>query len=149
MSYKIAVNGDYLAHHGVKGMHWGVWNDETKRKYGLLKTAAGGGVGGDDDEEDTEKKSVGYTSGNFHQDVDNMFDWLVQKGAEGVKDALNQHLDDIQSGNIDREEARIIGIVNAAAAGISGSGKGVISNPKAEEMGVTYGQKSDEYKHIK
>ena len=23
----------YLAHHGVKGMQWGVWNDETRRKY--------------------------------------------------------------------------------------------------------------------
>lgn len=24
---------DYLAHHGVKGMRWGVWNEETERKY--------------------------------------------------------------------------------------------------------------------
>ena len=27
---------DILSHHGVKDMHWGVWNDETKRKYGVL-----------------------------------------------------------------------------------------------------------------
>lgn len=27
---------DSLEHHGTKGMHWGVWNDETKRKYGVL-----------------------------------------------------------------------------------------------------------------
>lgn len=26
---------DYLAHHGIKGMKWGKWNDETRRKYGL------------------------------------------------------------------------------------------------------------------
>lgn len=25
---------EYLAHHGVKGMKWGVWNSETRRKYG-------------------------------------------------------------------------------------------------------------------
>lgn len=29
------VNSNYLAHYGVKGMHWGVWNAETKAKYGL------------------------------------------------------------------------------------------------------------------
>lgn len=26
--------GKYLSHHGVKGMEWGVWNEETKEKYG-------------------------------------------------------------------------------------------------------------------
>lgn len=24
---------DYLMHHGVNGMHWGVWNEETSRRY--------------------------------------------------------------------------------------------------------------------
>lgn len=24
----------YLSHHGVKGMKWGVWNEETKERYG-------------------------------------------------------------------------------------------------------------------
>ena len=24
----------FLAHHGVMGMKWGVWNEETRRKYG-------------------------------------------------------------------------------------------------------------------
>ncbi len=24
---------DVISHHGVKGMRWGVWNDETRRKY--------------------------------------------------------------------------------------------------------------------
>lgn len=24
---------DYLMHHGVNGMHWGVWNEETARRY--------------------------------------------------------------------------------------------------------------------
>lgn len=33
----------YLAHHGIKGMHWGVHNEETKQKYGEV-----GGKGGFD-----------------------------------------------------------------------------------------------------
>lgn len=24
---------DYLVHYGVKGMHWGVWNNETRERY--------------------------------------------------------------------------------------------------------------------
>lgn len=24
---------DFLVHHGVKGMHWGVWNDQTRIRY--------------------------------------------------------------------------------------------------------------------
>ena len=32
--YKASEN--YLSHHGIKGMHWGVWNDETRaRRLGL------------------------------------------------------------------------------------------------------------------
>lgn len=26
---------EYLAHHGIKGMKWGKWNEETRRRYGL------------------------------------------------------------------------------------------------------------------
>ena len=36
MDYKLKLlNGSaaYLAHHGVKGMHWGVWNEETRARY--------------------------------------------------------------------------------------------------------------------
>lgn len=31
---------EVLAHHGVKDMHWGIWNDETKRKYGVLGSSS-------------------------------------------------------------------------------------------------------------
>ena len=26
------MNTCYLAHHGITGMKWGVWNEETRRK---------------------------------------------------------------------------------------------------------------------
>ena len=31
----------YLAHHGTKGMKWGVWNEETRRKYLGMTSAKG------------------------------------------------------------------------------------------------------------
>ena len=27
------MNNRYLKHYGVKGMHWGVWNAETRARY--------------------------------------------------------------------------------------------------------------------
>ena len=160
MSYKMAVDSGYLVHYGTKGMKWGVWNDETKRKYGLANASLQGGGAGKEDEEgegesplpsDVQDYVENYnpTTETGRENRRSLMDWLVEQGIQNVKNVLNAHLDDIQSGNIGRTEAQVVGVVNAAAAGISGSGKGVISNPKAEEMGVTYGQKSDEYKHIK
>lgn len=32
-----------LKHYGVKGMKWGVWNEDTKRRHGLLGFLGGGG----------------------------------------------------------------------------------------------------------
>lgn len=153
MGYSIKVNDDFLAHYGVKGMKWGEWNDETKRKYGLLKAAGGGGGGGDDDDE--EERSAIDRINDYNPNTEqgrknreNMFDWLVGQGVKGVKDVINQHLVDIQIGNIDREEARILGIVNAAAGYGSGTGEALINNPKAEEMGVHYAQKTKKVRYI-
>ena len=35
-----ADNEQFLAHHGTKGMKWGVWNDETRRKYGYYPASS-------------------------------------------------------------------------------------------------------------
>jgi hypothetical protein len=43
-----------LAHHGVKGMHWGVHNEETQQKYGEIAGGAGG-VKEDDETDENEK----------------------------------------------------------------------------------------------
>ena len=36
MLYKLTFEdgSEAIAHHGVKGMHWGEWNEETKERYG-------------------------------------------------------------------------------------------------------------------
>ena len=31
--YRVTYSNNYLSHHGVKGMKWGVWNEETKARY--------------------------------------------------------------------------------------------------------------------
>ena len=63
MEYKFTFEdgSEVLAHHGVKGMKWGVRNAETLAKYGLSgvgKSVEGGGGGGGiviEDEDDTEE----------------------------------------------------------------------------------------------
>lgn len=46
-----------LEHYGVKGMHWGVWNAETRARYADEGNTPQGGGGGDDEEVDED----GYT----------------------------------------------------------------------------------------
>lgn len=43
MDYIITMTdgSKYLAHHGVEGMHWGEWNEETRRKYLGITSAKG------------------------------------------------------------------------------------------------------------
>ena len=60
MAYKLTFEDGseaYLEHHGIKGMKWGVWNAETKAKYGLKGVEGGGGGGGvlDEEEKDNDK----------------------------------------------------------------------------------------------
>lgn len=126
----IAIVSDkeaFLAHHGVKGMKWGVWNDETQRKYGEI-SGEGGGGGGGIDPEDLKRKSLG------EQLEDQAMDWLydtITNGptrlGEAVKGLVNQHLSDIESGDISRGEGQIIAIINAAH--MAATGEAAINNP--------------------
>ena len=152
MEVNVHIDKSYLAHYGTKGMKWGVWNDETKRKYGLLKTSVQGGGGGvgDDDDEEEEKTLSDYSpyTEEGKKNRETMADWLIGQGVKGIKDVVNQHLIDIQTGNIDRGEARVIGIVNATAGLGSGTGEALINNPKGEEMGVSYSQRTKKIRYI-
>lgn len=48
----------YLSHHGMKGMHWGVWNAETRARYADEgKTPQGGGGMSDEDEEEVLREN--------------------------------------------------------------------------------------------
>ncbi len=44
MDFKVTTDdgSEYLMHHGTKGMQWGVWNEETKKKYGYGGSSARG-----------------------------------------------------------------------------------------------------------
>ena len=65
MKYKVTFEDEsewYLEHFGVKGMHWGVWNAETRARYlGLLGPKRGSGAvssGGYGGLTDKQKKAV-------------------------------------------------------------------------------------------
>ena len=39
--FQVIRSPDYLEHHGIKGMHWGIWNDETRaRRMGSKRRRA-------------------------------------------------------------------------------------------------------------
>lgn len=48
----------YLSHHGTKGMHWGVWNAETRARYADEgKTPQGGGGMSEEDKEEVLREN--------------------------------------------------------------------------------------------
>ena len=48
----------YLEHYGVKGMHWGVWNAETRARYADEgKTPQGGGGMSEEDKEEVLREN--------------------------------------------------------------------------------------------
>ena len=38
--YSVIRSDEYLEHHGIKGMRWGIWNDETRERYAGFKNKA-------------------------------------------------------------------------------------------------------------
>lgn len=132
MKFKATLSDEeaFLAHHGTKGMKWGVHNDETKRKYGELGAgaAAGGGVPLEDEEEEEKEDTPGLTSGNFEKDRENVIEGLENMGSSAIEEMLNKHIDDIEFGKISQAEAQILSIINNAATAVTG--EPVIRNPK-------------------
>ena len=101
----------FLSHHGTKGMKWGVWNAETKAKYGMNAPQAGGGGGGgveeeEEDEEDEKAKLLdaekfGYkntSEGRKAAYAEMGFDrkWSREKGMEVAR---NNYVNAMLSGN--------------------------------------------------
>lgn len=59
-----------IAHHGVKGMQWGVHNEETKQKYGETGAGLEGGGGGMlQDEENEEGQEKEENMSEFDRDM--------------------------------------------------------------------------------
>lgn len=78
----------YLTHHGVKGMHWGVWNAETKLKYGNEGKIQQQGGGGNDDEEVDED---GYTQSD-REEMAGIKPWMTKEEAKKhVTDLHNKY----------------------------------------------------------
>lgn len=68
----------YLSHHGVKGMHWGVWNDDTRaRKLGLHDNFKASSV-----EYQKKLQNVGYSETRARQ-IAKSRDWY-KKAAIGA-----------------------------------------------------------------
>lgn len=64
MPYKLTFedgSDGYLEHYGTKGMHWGVWNAETRLRYQNEGNTSGGGGGGSDDEQEIMDDEYGIT----------------------------------------------------------------------------------------
>lgn len=158
MEYRAVIfdKDAYLRHHGVKGQKWGVHNDETKRKYGELAggVPAGGGSADDDEEKDdeaspAEKAANVVTYGtpdpgdmekpkSAGEALENLVINAGRSAADAIKKAWDTHVSDIKSGDIERGEAQVIGVLNAVKQAATGSN--LVDNPKAGEMGVKYGQ---------
>lgn len=57
----------YLAHYGVKGMKWDVWNDETRARYMKSGKSFAGGGGALEDEE-TEEDKIAKIESDEHKE---------------------------------------------------------------------------------
>ena len=58
----------YLSHHGVKGMKWDVWNDETRARYMKSGKSFAGGGGTLEDDEETEEDKIAKIESDEHKE---------------------------------------------------------------------------------
>ena len=104
--FTFADGSEALAHHGVKGMKWGVRNAETLAKYGLTNTSGAGGGGGvslDDLDFDAEELGFMDNSAESKQAA------LDERGLNinmTREEALKKVLEDHRKWNAERKEIR-------------------------------------------
>lgn len=113
----------YLSHHGVKGMKWGVWNEETQEKYGSSSPSGGGAVINDDEDNadltDEQKKerqwiddNIGDIEYSVHREASNPLDgmfgnytkiYYTYKGYDKDGKAHDLSSDVVEKGTFSRE----------------------------------------------
>ena len=113
----------FLAHHGIKGMRWGVWNEETQQKYGMNAPSGGGGTVNDDEDNadltDEQKKerqwiddNIGDIVADRHTEASNPLDglfgnhtkiWYTYKGYDKDGNAHDLSADVVEKGTFSRE----------------------------------------------
>lgn len=88
MDYKFTFEdgSEAIAHHGVKGMKWGVRNAETLAKYGLKNADAAGGGGRVPLDEDEESEIENVTN-KVNKTIE------AKKAAEEAKNLISKKHD--------------------------------------------------------
>ena len=71
--YEDGSNG-YLSHHGIRGMKWGVWNAETKRRHGGSLFVSGSSK--------TQDKASGYYRRKLPREVRKELKKAIENGDE-------------------------------------------------------------------
>lgn len=102
MDFNIMVDKNFLAHHGLKGMKWGVHNEETKLKYGEISSLKGGGGGGSDEDSELDKSPEDLLKAGK----------IDEKTAKELRRALDEAVAKSENGDISAETYG--NLVNAA-----------------------------------
>lgn len=133
LKFTFQDGSEAIAHYGVKGMKWGVWNEETKDRYASegrenASSATGGGIDPEDIADEANEYNPNLPGGRENQQA--LSDNLIQQGIDNVQDMVNTHLLDIQAGQISDGEAQVISVINAASQAMTGTP--AINNPKGQ-----------------
>lgn len=152
------IKSNYLAHHGVKGMKWGVWNEETKARYaggqrirktpeerGFVKIGTADGnttfhLYGVKSEKDTEwfKQATDIKTyfNTYNTAVDVVNDYLLPK--------INEEWDDIDIENDEVMEAKYTKqVMDAFDDALNTVGNYSVYNSPGGELMIAYRSELD------